>query len=133
MDYWKPVARRILETGKLLRIRDSERAGNRCLEDNRDFGSINEPEVRGYYRKVRPERPGTGVEPEELRGYLEGDDSALRYRAEEKEPAIEAWCRANVLAQLGKGPVPLAVVLKRGENAGTILYRSSLGSLEETR
>ncbi len=117
---WKAIVAEILRRGGEQEELDSDRAEDRCVAENRDYGAFAIGERVGHYLKARPERAVAGVSPEELQGLVEGKGA---YRAVESEQAIEEWRRANRGAREG-GAVPLAVVVRKGARQGRVVYRN---------
>jgi hypothetical protein len=117
---WKGVAREILRKGGVQAAIDVDRAGRRCVSENRDFGSFEIGESRGHYLKRRHERPRTGLAFDELEAMI-GAPSGDGFRFEEVTHAIEQWKVANRRARQG-GPLPVAVIVRQGETRGRIVY-----------
>lgn len=115
------IAREILRRGKEQEEADTERAEDRCTAENRDFGTFEIGGTAGHYLKARAERPAAGLTPDELRGVVEATASNGAFRMEEAEEAVEEWRRANRRAREG-GAIPLAVLVKKGERRGRIVY-----------
>lgn len=116
------AADEILRRGTLQAKVDAERTEDRCVFDNRDFGPFEIGEVAGYYLKDRPDRASVGLKAEDLRALAEANAQNGAYREEAVEDAIEEWKRANRRARDG-GAAPVAVLMKRGERRGRIVYR----------
>lgn len=113
------VVRALLRRAARQAERDGARAERRCVRENRDFGIFRAGPVRGYYRKRRGSGPG--LDPDALRALAEGT-ARERYRLEETADAVRAWRRANRRAREGRGPVPLAVLLRDGQERGTLVF-----------
>jgi tRNA A-37 threonylcarbamoyl transferase component Bud32 len=99
---------------------DLDRVEDRCTAENRDFGAFDLGEASGHYLKVRPERPAEGVTLEEVRTAM---GTGSPFRIQEVEDALEGWRGANRKVSEG-GPVPLAVIQKKGERNGRIVFRN---------
>ncbi len=110
------IAREIARRGKLQEESDSDRVEDRCVSENRDYAAFEIKDASGHYLKARPERPVAGVTLEELRAFVEGQVGQA------VEDALEEWKRANRRAREGSAP-PLAVIIKRGERKGRIIFR----------
>jgi tRNA A-37 threonylcarbamoyl transferase component Bud32 len=117
------LARQVLRQGERQRESDRDHAGERCLEENRDFGAFEEGDAAGYFRRVRADGKGDGIEPATLRGLAQAGEPKEGFRLEAAEDAIEAWKQANGRVREG-GPIPLAVIRRKGESRGTLVYRA---------
>jgi tRNA A-37 threonylcarbamoyl transferase component Bud32 len=111
------VVAEIARRAKLQEAADSERVEERCVSENRDFAPFEIGDATGHYLRVRPERPVAGVTLEELRAIIDGPGG------QPAEDALEEWKRANRRTREGAAP-PLAVILKKGERKGRIIFRS---------
>jgi tRNA A-37 threonylcarbamoyl transferase component Bud32 len=118
----KLVAREILRRGAIQSEADADRSEERCVSENRDFGPFEFGDVAGYYLKARPEDRASGLTVDEVRTLAEAKTANGSYREEAVEEAIEGWKQANRRSREG-GASPVAVLLKRGERRGRIVYR----------
>ena len=119
----KLAAREILRRTEVQAKVDADRAEDRCVAENRDFGAFAIGEVSGHYLKARAERTTAGLTADELRSLAEGKPANGAYREEAAEEAIEGWRIAHRRAREG-GAAPLAVLVRRGERRGRIIYRN---------
>jgi len=115
---WKATAKQILKIYELKVQMDHVKAGDRCLDENRDFGAFEAGEWRGHYLKKRDDRPG-GLTLDEVRALAE--KSPDTYRFEQASDAIAEWQQANRRASEG-GPAPLAVIVKGSSVEGKIAF-----------
>jgi GT2 family glycosyltransferase/tRNA A-37 threonylcarbamoyl transferase component Bud32 len=117
-------ARKAEIVAKLLRFaaekagEDVEKAGERCFEENRDFGPFAIDAWEGWYRKPREGREDPGVGLDVLPGALRG---AAGWKAEEVADVEAAWAGAN---RDGGGRRPVAAARARGARTGRLIFRS---------
>ena len=98
-------------------MEDVEKAGERCFEDNRDFGVLALDGWEGWYRKPRAEREDPGIAVEDLAKALGG-----AARAEEVGDLETAWAEANRRGGAGR---PLAAARKPGAKGGRLIFAPS--------
>ncbi len=120
---WKEIAREILRLGRLQGEADVVHAADRSVEENRDFAPFEAGELAGVRRKVRSDGQGDGIELEALLELARGGAVAGGYRTVEAADAIAAWREANGRVREG-GPLPLAVLRRKGETRGSLVYRA---------
>jgi tRNA A-37 threonylcarbamoyl transferase component Bud32 len=101
--------------------RDSVRLARSCVSENRNFSPFEIGSQCGYYRKRRPEMPEIGLTFEELRRLAEPGEANGSFVLLPAEHAIYEWKAANQRARAG-GELPLAVIIRRGEEKGTMVY-----------
>jgi GT2 family glycosyltransferase/tRNA A-37 threonylcarbamoyl transferase component Bud32 len=118
----KLAATEILRRGARQAEVDADRTEERCVLENRDFAPFEIGDVTGHYLKSRPERARAGLTLDEVRALAEAGPANGAFRVESVEDVIEEWKRANRRQREG-GPSPVAVLLKRGERRGRIVYR----------
>ncbi len=119
VERFKAIAAGIRRFGDAQELHDNARAGQRCVKENRDFAPFVIGKVRGFYRKCRPGGPVKGLEPDELESLAETTNT--NYRLEPADDPLGEWKRANIRARQG-GAVPLAVLIKKGDFGGLIVY-----------
>ena len=117
------IAREIIRLGGIQKGVDAGHAGERCLQENRDFGPFEAGEVGGFYRKPRAGFPEVGVEHDAIVAVARAAAGDGRYRLEAADDAIKAWREANRRAGDG-GAAPLAVFRRKGERRGSMVYRA---------
>jgi len=122
----KEVAAEILRLWRRQAASDAARAARRCLRENRDFGPFVIGDVTGHYRKPREENPQAGITLEELRQVASASPGSGSFKIIPVEDALGQWKRANRKAREG-GPDPLAVLVRKGERRGSIVYPPDRG------
>lgn len=117
------LAREIVRQGERQKDVDRDHAGDRSVDENRDFARFETPEVAGFYRKVRADGLGDGIELDAILRLARQGGAAAPFRVVEAENAIVAWQEANGRVREG-GPLPLAVFRRKGETRGSLIYRA---------
>jgi hypothetical protein len=115
------LARAVLARGERQAEGDADRAGRRCVEENRDFGRFLIGEASGHYRKRRPERED-GLSREELQAVAEGRLEG--FRTQEAADGLSAWREAQRARDGAQ-----ALVLRKGGPAGLLVYRAGVPSV----
>ncbi len=95
---------------------DVEKAGERCFEENRDFGVLAVDGWEGWYRKARAEREDPGIASGDLARALGSDGP---WRAEEVADVEAAWAEAQRRGGEGR---PLAAARRAGAKGGRLIF-----------
>jgi GT2 family glycosyltransferase len=119
----KEIARGILRRGERQRDADLDRGGDRSVEENRDYGPFEAGEVSGFYRKTRPGWEGIGIDLDAVVGIARAGKAEGVFRLEPVENALARWREANRRAKDDRS-MPLAVLQRKGESNGSLLYRN---------
>lgn len=95
---------------------DVEKAGERCFEENRDFGLFAIDPWEGWHRKPREGRDDPGISVDALRSAL---NAGPGWRIEETGDVEAAWAKAN---QEGGPGRPRAAARAKGAKAGRLIF-----------
>ena len=107
----KEIVRELKRRSEAKKASDAGKTERRSVEENGAFGAFAIADLEGHYRK-------DAVSADALPALLE------KGRREEVEDAVAAWQAANRAA----GPRPAAVVRRKGERRGALVY--ALGGTE---